>query len=324
MKHLFLLATLGLTACSNHTAQNAPQSTAKSGSGSNKLFNVPFWGLEDIWGDLAPNEQKQLKLLRDTPSANWLGEWNEDISQDVKTLTEMAPDDEYLAIVPYNVPNRDCGQHSSGGLKTQKSYVSWVDRITQALGEQKTIVILEPDALSLVDCVDREHRFQSLALAVKKLKQKKNITVYIDAAHARWPFADSESQAYKEAALRLKKAGIADADGFALNTSNYVSTSENKAHGKGVLQALTEMGIDGKGFIIDSSRNGNGPTQDSQWCNPRGRAVGDLPYWSNAKPGFHGTLWVKRPGESDGTCNGGPAAGEFWKDIALELVQNAK
>jgi endoglucanase len=35
-------------------------------------------------------------------------------------------------------------------------------------------------------------------------------------------------------------------------------------------------------------------------------------------------LWLKKPGESDGTCNGGPKAGEFWLDRALELARNAE
>lgn len=33
-------------------------------------------------------------------------------------------------------------------------------------------------------------------------------------------------------------------------------------------------------------------------------------------------LWVKPPGESDGTCNGGPPAGKFWLDYALGLIRN--
>lgn len=34
-------------------------------------------------------------------------------------------------------------------------------------------------------------------------------------------------------------------------------------------------------------------------------------------------LWVKRPGESDGTCHGGPPAGQFWGGYALELARAA-
>jgi len=32
---------------------------------------------------------------------------------------------------------------------------------------------------------------------------------------------------------------------------------------------------------------------------------------------------VKHPGESDGTCNGGPTAGTFWTDYAIGLAQRA-
>ena len=34
-----------------------------------------------------------------------------------------------------------------------------------------------------------------------------------------------------------------------------------------------------------------------------------------------GYLWVKRPGESDGACNGGPGAGQWWQAYALDLVR---
>ena len=34
-------------------------------------------------------------------------------------------------------------------------------------------------------------------------------------------------------------------------------------------------------------------------------------------------LWIKRPGESDGPCHGGPAAGTWWPEYALGLAQRA-
>ena len=36
-----------------------------------------------------------------------------------------------------------------------------------------------------------------------------------------------------------------------------------------------------------------------------------------------GYLWVKRPGESDGTCNGGPPAGAWFESYALGLASRA-
>jgi endoglucanase len=34
-------------------------------------------------------------------------------------------------------------------------------------------------------------------------------------------------------------------------------------------------------------------------------------------------VWVKNPGDSDGPCNGGPEAGEWWPEYALGLMQRA-
>ncbi|WP_367651855.1 hypothetical protein [Curtobacterium sp. MCPF17_052] len=33
---------------------------------------------------------------------------------------------------------------------------------------------------------------------------------------------------------------------------------------------------------------------------------------------------MKTPGLSDGSCNGGPAAGQWWESYALALVANRK
>jgi endoglucanase len=119
-------------------------------------------------------------------------------------------------------------------------------------------------------------------------------------------------------AKRLKAAGIAGADGFALNTSNYVGTEENIAYGK-ELSAL----VGGKHFIVDTGRNGNGPNDANEWCNPDGRALGHPPTVSTGEPLADAFLWVKPPGESDGTCNGGPRAGEWWSEYALGLARRA-
>jgi endoglucanase len=80
--------------------------------------------------------------------------------------------------------------------------------------------------------------------------------------------------------------------------------------------------LGGKHFIIDTSRNGNGPLSGA-WCNPPGRALGTPPTTGTGEPIVDAFLWIKRPGESDGTCEGGPAAGRWWPEYALELARNA-
>lgn len=98
--------------------------------------------------------------------------------------------------------------------------------------------------------------------------------------------------------------------------------------------------------VIDTSRNGQGPwtapagspAGDPQvWCNPPGRGLGLKPTLSTGNPYVDAYLWVKIPGESDGQCtrwapDGGidpvrgyadPAAGDWFPQMALELVHNA-
>ncbi len=97
-------------------------------------------------------------------------------------------------------------------------------------------------------------------------------------------------------------------------------------------------------FVIDTSRNGQGPWippphppgDPQEWCNPPGRGVGYRPTANTGQALLDAYLWVKIPGESDGGCyrwTGGPqdpvrnvvdpAAGQWFADMALELAQNA-
>lgn len=62
-------------------------------------------------------------------------------------------------------------------------------------------------------------------------------------------------------------------------------------------------------------------------CSTPTRALGTFPRVDDAAlaagAGMVATVWAKVPGESDGTCNGGPAAGQWWDEVALELARNA-
>ena len=168
--------------------------------------------------------------------------------------------------------------------------------------------MLEPDALAqLGDCDGQGDRVGYLKYAAKALTLK-GARVYIDAGHSGWLSAT-------EAARRLDLVGFQYAVGFSLNTSNYMATADEKAYGA---QISSQTG--GKTFVIDTSRNGNG--SNGEWCNPSGRALGAKPTLVGSG-GLDALLWVKLPGESDGTCNGGPAAGAWFQRMALELARNA-
>lgn len=249
----------------------------------------------------------------------WMGEWNTNIFRTVEHFVGRAKKEGSApVIIAYNIPLRDCGQYSKGGLKTLEQYQRWIRNVAAAIGTDPAVVILEPDALGhFQECLSeqqKQDRMTAISDAVLVLRQSPHTAVYLDAGHARWVKAD-------EMASRLTRAGIEHAHGFSLNVSNYVSTEENLAYGKAV-SALTG----GKHFVIDTSRNGAGSyeqakTAEESWCNPPGRKLGHAPTTQTADPLCDGYLWLKRPGESDGECRGGPKAGVWWEEQALSLAE---
>ena len=98
-------------------------------------------------------------------------------------------------------------------------------------------------------------------------------------------------------------------------------------------------------FLVDTSRNGQGPwtptasyPDPQNWCNPPGRGLGLPPTASTGVALLDAYLWVKTPGESDGSCNRGvtgvttdpewggivdPAAGAWFPQQALQLASLA-
>ena len=80
------------------------------------------------------------------------------------------------------------------------------------------------------------------------------------------------------------------------------------------------------GLHQSSLESGAGPAPDSglNWCNPSGRGLGTAPTTATAGAHADAYLWIKRPGESDGTCDkGDPPAGTFVSQYAIDLAHKA-
>lgn len=263
----------------------------------------------------APDAER-IRKIAEQPTGEWIGPENPE--QEAQGFTEAADRAGRTALlVLYNIPHRDCGQYSQGGASDGNAYRAWIDAVASGIADRSAMVVLEPDAvLHLVDgCTPgqfQEERYSLLNYAIGKLKSLKSTRVYLDAGNAGWGHPDQIFQP-------LQRAGIAQADGFAVNVSNFYSTQDSIAYGK---QLSARVG--GKHFVIDTSRNGNGPytagNPNERWCNPPGRALGEAPTTKTADPSVDAYLWVKRPGESDGTCKGGPKAGDWWPTYALKLA----
>lgn len=247
------------------------------------------------------------------PLAQWVGDWTPNLTGAVADIVRRATAVAQVpVIVAYNIPIRDCSGYSSGGAGSAAAYTQWINELAAGIGGNTAIVILEPDALPYSDCLQPSQlatRLQLLSDAVTVLKSRTGAAVYIDAGHPRWKSAEA-------IAASLLRANILNADGFSLNVSNFYSNEENIAYGTRVSSL-----VQNKHFVIDTSRNGNGPSSN-EWCNPRGRALGTIPTTATGRTLVDAYLWIKTPGESDGSCNGGPLAGQWWQEYADELSRN--
>lgn len=254
--------------------------------------------------------------LATQPIAEWFGDWTPTPAGAVKTLVDSASSKGQLAqLVAYNVPHRDCGSYSAGGAKDAATYKTWIRNFASGIGNREAIVVLEPDALAQMDCLgagDQNERLSLISDAVNVFSSQTKAYVYIDAGTSAWINAT-------DMASRLNRANIANARGFSLNVSNFQTNDSNINYGNTVSGK-----VGGKPYVVDTSRNGQGPTADNQWCNPPGRGLGKKPTTTSGQTNVDAYLWIKRAGESDGNCNGGPAAGQWFGSYAQMLITNAK
>ncbi|WP_369169626.1 glycoside hydrolase family 6 protein [Streptomyces sp. R28] len=322
-------AALLIAGCSSSGDGEEPEDNAGAGISQQPKETDPFWVNPD--GNAAEQvtafekagkkeDAEQIRKIAEQPTGEWISP--ESPEQQARGFTEAADKAGRRALlVLYNIPHRDCGQFSEGGAADGNAYRAFVDSVAKGIGDREATVILEPDAvLHMVDnCTAQEYheeRYDLLSGAVAKLKALKNTKVYLDAGNAGWGHPD---QIFEP----LKRAGIDQADGFSVNVSNFYTTQDSIAYGK---ELSAKVG--NKPFVIDTSRNGNGPftggKPDEVWCNPPGRALGETPTTKTADPLVDAYVWVKRPGESDGECKGGPKAGEWWAQYALSLAKASK
>jgi len=325
-----------------------------------------------------PEIAPAVKKLGKMPTGMWLESlgalqhlprWLDDAAKQEKAAGKpLVP-----VLLVYNLPNRDCSAKSSAGELTiendgeRKYRAEFIDKIAEQLAarpKQKVVVILEPDSLPNIatnleveKCKLSENVYRhSVAYAISKLSLP-NVSVYLDAAHAGWLGWDGNrskmAQIFKEV---LDLAGGPDRiRGFATNVANYTSLdgeankkleSSNPCPNEHTFveklnASLEAVGIKNKGFIIDTSRNGRDGirTKWGSWCNVKGAGLGERPKIA-PRPLVDAYVWVKPPGESDGTAERGaprfdescvgpdsdpaaPQAGQWFKSYFVELVKNA-
>jgi endoglucanase len=329
-----------------------------------------------------------IAAMETVPQAVWLTSGTPaQVSASVTTTLRQAAFERAVPVmVLYNIPGRDCGSYSAGGAENTADYESWIDAVSATIGKQKTVILLEPDALADLpsDCgydptkVDiaqaTADRYTQINYAITRLETGAETSVYIDAGNSHW-------QAVPVIAQRLVTAGIANAQGFFTNVSNFNLNNYESHYDNWVSECIAfgqdpeeggwklgnysycasqyyssfgpvdpdniatwvytddwfqqNMGIavPTTHFVIDTSRNGQGTLDATvyaaapynqpagvvstitggSWCNPPGRGLGTHPTAKTGVALLDAYLWVKTPGQSDGTCDsaGGARAWDY-------------
>ncbi len=267
------------------------------------------------------DEATVLRRIARQPVATWLTDSRAATLNRAATLVgDAAEAGRVPLLVLYDIPDRDCSGHSAGGAPDAATYRKLVLDLALVLRGHRAVVILEPDAVAqaTTGCLPAKRaaeRYRLLAGAVETLRALPGVRVYLDAGNPTWVPAATMAPA-------LRRAGALRAHGLALNVANFETTKDNVAYGTKLSRLLGDAH-----FVIDTSRNGNGPAQrgvetpDGHWCNPPGRRLGTPPTFRTGNRLADAYLWIKRPGESDGACGGGaPPAGHWYPAYALALA----
>ena len=317
----WLVATAASAACATAAAGIwFAAGSASAGTISGALYRDTDTAVAR-WLAANPNDSRAA-VIRDKvasqPASHWVSNFNlSTVQAEVSAYVGAANTAGQIPVLTvYGIPNRDCGGASAGGAPDLATYQTWITDIAGGLGSQTVIIALEPDSIALQTCLSASEisaRDAALHQATQTLKAAHaNTKVYLDAGHSAWNSAAVQ-------AGRLVAAGIADADGFYSNVSNFNSTANEAAFGRSVISALNGQGVSGKRQVIDTSRNGGA---SGDWCGDDNtdRRIGQYPTTATNDDNIDAYLWVKPPGEADG-CK--YTAGSFQPDLAYSLAASA-
>ena len=230
----------------------------------------------------------------------------------------------------------------------------------------RVVAIIEPDSLPNVvtnqsksACSTATPYYETgITYALNKLHAIPNVYNYMDIAHSAWlgwPSNMSATPAVYNTVVKNTTAGYASIDGFISDTANYTPTQEplltnptlsvggqpvdsatfyqynptfdELTYDTQMYNTLVSAGFpSSKKFLIDTSRNGWGPTHPTtitsasdvntyvtdnkidkrpfrgDWCNQNNAGIGarpaDQPFGASSP--ILAFVWIKPPGESDG------------------------
>ena len=185
-----------------------------------------------------------MSKLASYPEASWFTKGTPDQVRAAVAKVERgaAQQDAVATLVAYNIPGRDCSQYSAGGAADSSAYRAWITAFAKGIGDRRTVVILEPDALANLpsDCgqdpdgTNTPARLADINFAVTALEAQPKTLVYLDAGHSTW-------HSTGDMTTRLIAAGVDRAQGFFLNVSNFQPTAQLNEFGTWISKCIAYL-----------------------------------------------------------------------------------
>jgi endoglucanase len=218
-------------------------------------------------------------------------------------------------------------------LAHRATFQRQIDEMARGIDKRPAVMLLELDAIGASGCMARTGALPyweaNIRYEVDKMAALPHTVVYVEGG-----YADSNSPGYTARALR--SVDIGKIRGFFTNDT-HESWTINEIHWAQQVSRL----VGGTHFIVNTATNGRGPlvprdrvhNGNEVLCNPPGRGIGPLPTTTPTDTRSHkvisgadALLWTAPPGNSSGSCNGGPPAGTFWpaKAIGMSALANGK
>lgn len=263
-----------------------------------------------------PTSRENVNNLIHMPIAEWLTQSLEKTQKTIReNITQSITTDSIPMFVAYNIPKRDLGGESRGGLPGADVYKDWVHGISDAIGDNAAVIILEPDALAHADDMDGAEKINRLGLisyALEVFQDNSHTAVYLDIGNSRWLSPQAAAELLHQVSPNKPIPGIS------LNVANRRSEAETREYAQQIEEAYGhELYV-----MIDNSLNGAPDTAEiTEWCNPEGQKIGTLNDVAFDRDAKVEAAFIKVPGRSDGRCGTSDApAGEFDGRLLLDQV----
>jgi endoglucanase len=197
-----------------------------------------------------------------------------------------------------------------------------IDTVVARTGNRPVVYLLEFDAVGSSSCIKGGALSAweaALRYEVDQFAKLPHAVAYVEAG-----YSDGNSSSYTAGVLNT--VDIQRIRGFFTNDTHNEWTSNEIKWGEQVSR-MTH----GAHFVINTSSNGRGPLLNAHphsqgvedLCNPPGRGLGPRPTTSTGFANVDAFLWAHVPGNSSGSCNGGPPSGTWWPALAETLAANA-